>query len=117
MPIFLACEFIEYLGNEFGPVIAPDNQWCSTIANDVLHGLDYFLPRDGRIGDVEAFQHSGVTGVIELEIQFPQMIRACSAKPLRRDHELPDPCTLTFLKPDPQGELIIGRKRETQTLH
>jgi hypothetical protein len=36
------------------------------------------------IGDVQALQHPAVTGLIELEVKRPHMIRARSAKPVLR---------------------------------
>lgn len=55
-----------------------------------------------HIGDVQVFQNPAITGLIELEVQRPQMIRARRAKPVRRVRAFPYPCTFTLLHPHPQ---------------
>jgi hypothetical protein len=45
-------EFVEGVGNEFGPVIAPQHQGCSALGNDFLYVVDNFLARDSTVSNV-----------------------------------------------------------------
>ena len=44
-------EFVEGVGNEFGPAIAPQHQGCSGLGNDFLYVIDNFLTREPTVSN------------------------------------------------------------------
>jgi len=46
-------EFVEGVGSEFGPVVAPQHQGCYAMGNDFLYLVDVFLARYPTVGHVK----------------------------------------------------------------
>ena len=85
----------------FSAVIHSYELWCPVNVDESFQDRDNVIPTHGPfyfdgesffaevISDVEILQHPAVTGLMELEVQSPQMIRTRSAKPVVRVRGLP----------------------------